>query len=132
MPALHSPSTDSRDPDGDSEMASSADSVHTDSDAPGARTPTHFAHASAATASELSPPGSQPQQLPNISTAVMKDNGAGAQKSRASLEHPIAAWQTKRAQDDYQKAMEHVVDKDFNLHEFGDPFDERDLEEKLL
>lgn len=97
-------------------MASSVDSVHTDSDAPGTRTPTHFAHTSAAAASELSPPGSQPQQIPDISaTAEFKELGVEAQKSRASSEHPVASWQTKRAHDDYQKAMEYVIDKDFNL-----------------
>jgi hypothetical protein len=110
---------DSRDPDGDSEMASSGDSIHADSDggAAGARTPTHFVHASAAAASELSPPGSQTQHLPDISaTADFKELGADAtQKARAGSEQPVASWQTKRSQDDYQRAMEHVVDKDFNL-----------------
>lgn len=100
-------------------MASSVDSLHTDSDgaAAGARTPTYFAHASAAAASELSPPGSQPQQIPDISatTEFKEVPGDVAQKSRAGSEHPIASWQTKRAQEEYQRAMEHVVDKDFNL-----------------
>lgn len=100
-------------------MASSVDSLHTDSDgaAAGARTPTYFAHASAAAASELSPPGSQPQQIPDISatTEFKEVSGDVAQKSRAGSEHPVASWQTKRAQEEYQRAMEHVVDKDFNL-----------------
>lgn len=56
---------DSRDMDGDSEMASSMDSVHTDSDGAcnGAHTPTNAQVISEAAASELSPPGSQSQNI---------------------------------------------------------------------
>ncbi|CEO60123.1 hypothetical protein PMG11_04763 [Penicillium brasilianum] len=125
----------SRDPDGDSEMASSVGSPYSDSDAvdTGARTPTHNAHAAAPT-SELSPPGSQPQQIPDISTTADQRPRTEAEASLLGKgpEPPVASWQTKRAQDEYQRALEQVVDKDFNLNEFGDPFDERDLEEKLL
>ncbi|KAJ5168235.1 uncharacterized protein N7482_003829 [Penicillium canariense] len=126
---------DSRDRDGDSEMASSVGSPHTDSDRveAGACTPTH--HAQIATASELSPPGSQPQQIPDISTTTefrhLGEADVG-QPPDKNTDPPIAAWKSKRAQDEYQRAMEQVIDKDFNLNEFGDPFDERDLEEKLL
>ncbi|OQD72378.1 hypothetical protein PENDEC_c021G01802 [Penicillium decumbens] len=125
---------DSKDLDGDSEMASSIDSLLTDSDGneAGARTPTIFTHTPAA-ASKLSPPGSQQQIPDNPATVDPKEvEGNAAQKTRAGSEQHLAPWQTKRAQEDYQRAMEHVVDKDFNLHEFGDPFDERDLDEKLL
>lgn len=139
-------------------MVSSMGSAHTDSDGAdnGARTPTHHAHAAAA--SELSPPGSQTQQIPPLQT--IKDfKGTEGDTTQAAAgqgaEQPIAAWKSKRAQDDYQRAMEHVIDRDFNLRmccdhvkcvgraawltavffscvdEFGDPFDERDLEEKL-
>lgn len=109
--------TDSRDPDGDSEMASSTGSVHTDNDIAGngARTPTHYAHAAAA--SELSPPGSQSQQTPAIS-AANDSNGAvvdAGQTTGQGPEQPVAAWKSKRAQDEYQRAMEHVIDKEFSL-----------------
>lgn len=91
-------------------MASSTGSVHTDNDNAdnGARTPTHHAHAAAA-ASELSPPGSQPQQIPAMSaTNNFKEAALDGQA-------PVAAWKGKRAQDEYQRAMEHVIDKDFSL-----------------
>ncbi|KAJ5564579.1 hypothetical protein N7513_000821 [Penicillium frequentans] len=124
---------DSKDPDGDSEMASSVDSV---SDVPGngARTPTHNPQATAAAASELSPPGSQPQQAPSI-TATNKPKGpelvTGNGLAKAT-DHVVAAWKGKRAKEDFQRAMDHVVDKDFNTNEFGDPFDERELNDPLL
>ncbi|EPS33605.1 hypothetical protein PDE_08567 [Penicillium oxalicum 114-2] len=126
----------SRDPDGDSEMTSSAGSPRSDSDAldTGARTPTRH-HSAMAPLSELSPPGSQPQQL--LDTSISADEGlasmAEPQTDGASgkgSELAGAAWNSKRAQDEYHRAMEQVIDKDFNLNEFGDPFDERDLEEK--
>lgn len=98
-------------------MASSAGSAHTDADGAGngARTPTHHAHA--APASELSPPGSQPQQIPAISAADDLKGPAldGAQTAGQGPEQPVAAWKSKRAQDEYQRAMEHVIDKEFNL-----------------
>lgn len=137
-------------------MASSVGSPQSDSDAvdTGARTPTHNAHGAAPT-SELSPPGSQPQQIPDISTTADQKPRTEGEASLLGKgpEPPVAAWKTKRAQDEYQRALEQVVDKDFNLSmlltplfscpsgsrltclfadEFGDPFDERDLEEKLL
>lgn len=100
-------------------MASSVGSPHSESDGvdTGARTPTHNTQAAAPT-SELSPPGSQPQQIPDISsttdyrprTEVEPDNLPGK-----GPELPVAAWKTKRAQDEYQRAMEQVIDKDFNL-----------------
>lgn len=34
---------------------------------------------------------------------------------------PGAEWNNKRAQEDFHRAMENVVDKDFSLKEFGDP-----------
>ncbi|CAL5874620.1 uncharacterized protein PFLUO_LOCUS8917 [Penicillium psychrofluorescens] len=131
---------DPKDPDGDSEMASSVDSIHDDSDAPhvGARTPTgHTLFSPAAGASELSPPGSQPQHMSQFPVCDFEaapetiGAGAGAAAGKGS-EPPVAAWKSRRAQEDYQRAMEYVVDKEFNLNEFGDPFDERDLEQKLL
>ncbi|KAJ5570118.1 uncharacterized protein N7459_009548 [Penicillium hispanicum] len=132
---------DSRDPDGDSSMASSADadSLHNDSDGAGAatgtRTPTDHAQASSAAAgrSELSPPASQSQQIPGIPAVnELKDPELDVSQIQGmSSDPPIAQWKTKRAQEEYQRAMEHVVDLDFSLDEFGDPFDERDMEEEF-
>lgn len=33
---------------------------------------------------------------------------------------PGSGWKSKRAQEDYHRAMESVVDRDFSLREFGD------------
>lgn len=107
---------DSRDLDGDSEMASSADSVHTDSDYAhdGAHTPTNAQVTSDVAASELSPPGSQSQNAP--STSELKTAGLDlAQPSRKGSEDLAAAWKNKRSHDEYLRAMESVIDRDFNL-----------------
>lgn len=105
-------------------MASSVDSIHTDSDGAGngTRTPTRQVHpstaAAAAAASELSPPGSQPQPLIDFSTAggpgSLLDSDATQANGKVS-EAPIAAWKSKRSQEEYQRAMDHVIDRDFNL-----------------
>lgn len=44
--------------------------------------------------------------------------GAGAAAGKGS-EPPVAAWKSRRAQEDYQRAMEYVVDKEFNLSMFA-------------
>ena len=104
---------DHKDPDGDSAMTSSVDSVR--DDRAGARTPTGSAHTSAFNTSEISPPGSQ-SQAPAGSTAEHRmtlENQAGQSDPSA---HPlVGAWKTKRAQEDYQRAMEFVIDKGFSL-----------------
>ncbi|KOS37435.1 hypothetical protein ACN38_g11764 [Penicillium nordicum] len=128
---------DHRDPDGDSTMTSSVDSIRPDDSArTGARTPTGIAQASSAGAdvSELSPPGSQTKQeagasVGDIGTALEQHGGQTAEKT---VDASVAAWKSKRAQEEYQRAMEYIIDKDFKLDEFGDPFDERALTEKLL
>ncbi|KAJ5777780.1 hypothetical protein N7520_001026 [Penicillium odoratum] len=121
------------DPDGDSEMASSVGSV-SDIAGNGARTPTHNQQASsaAAAASELSPPGSQPHvsSIATMNNLRSAEIPTGSGPSKATEQFP--AWKGKRAQEEYQRAMDHVIDKDFNLNEFGDPFDERDMKEPLL
>lgn len=74
------------------------------------------------------------------------------------MDAPGASWMNKRAEEEYQRALEYVVDQEFNLgmlliyvlpwslwyglgwdmlisghvDEFGDPFDERDVEERLF
>ncbi|CAI7667253.1 unnamed protein product [Penicillium crustosum] len=128
---------DPKDPDGDSTMTSSVDSIRPDDGTrTGARTPTGTAQASSAgvDVSELSPPGSQTKQeagasVGDIGTALEQHGGQTAEKT---TDASVAAWKSKRAQEDYHRAMEYLVDRDFKLDEFGDPFDERDLAEKLL
>ncbi|KAL2866522.1 uncharacterized protein BJX67DRAFT_355024 [Aspergillus lucknowensis] len=123
------------DADGDSQMASSPESSRSLSDAeepkPGSQTPTRPSQTTFsqfAGASELSPPGSQTQNPANI-----LDLGKGATSTEdESTEQPGASWMSKRAQEEYQRAMEYVIDQDFSLDEFGDPFDESDMKEKLL
>ncbi|KAJ5496120.1 hypothetical protein N7539_001236 [Penicillium diatomitis] len=119
-----------RDPDGDSDMNSSIGSTPSESDAldSGARTPTHN-RSNMDAPSELSPPGSQPQQMIDASTADDKGMSSLVESQAGDIpELPGTAWNNKRAQDEYHRAMEHVVDQDFSLDEFGDPFDERDLQ----
>lgn len=109
-------------------MASSVDSIHTDSDGAGhgngARTPTRQVHPStaAAAASELSPPGSQPTHtdpIPNLApfggVEALKDSDSIQQGSAQPFDVPVAAWKGKRAQEEYQRAMDNVIDQNFNL-----------------
>lgn len=100
-------------------MASSVDSVHTDSEGArnGAHTPTNAQVTSEAAASELSPPGSQSQNIRGLSsTSELKTAGLDLpQLPGKGSEAPAAAWKNKRAQEEYLKAMDHVIDKDFNL-----------------
>ncbi|KAF7589683.1 hypothetical protein BBP40_003975 [Aspergillus hancockii] len=127
-------------------MASSPESTHLHSeDSPvGSRTPTNTTHAPSQFpgTSELSPPGSQPQ---SVSADVAGIAGLGntsapggtaettfAQQQQQQQQQPGASWMNKRAEEEYHRAMEYVVDQDFNLDEYGDPFDERDMEEKIL
>ncbi|KAJ6089680.1 hypothetical protein N7467_004896 [Penicillium canescens] len=127
---------DPKDLDGDSEMTSSVDSLHSGHEGGnGAHTPTGIAQAPSAGATELSPPGSQTQHT----TVPLADVRASTEARKTSVtdkagdwDSGIAAWKSKRAQEDIHRALEFVVDKDFTLNEFGDPFDERDLQEKLL
>ena len=109
-------------------MASSVYSIHTDSDGAGhgngARTPTRQVHAStaAAAASELSPPGSQPtltDPIPNLATfggvEALKYSDSIQQGNGQPFDVPVAAWKGKRAQEEYQRAMDNVIDQNFNL-----------------
>lgn len=50
-----------------------------------------------------------------------------------NLEHrrlPGAAWNSRKAKEDYARALEMVVDKSFNIKEYGDPFAETVVEPK--
>ncbi|OJJ49412.1 hypothetical protein ASPZODRAFT_157806 [Penicilliopsis zonata CBS 506.65] len=122
------------DPDGDSEMASSSesDNVLSDDSGPDSRTPTKIRPGFAA--SELSPPGSQTQASgeSNTETSFGKIIGAATSGSATQEEQLGASWMTKRAEEEYQRAWEYVIDRDLSLNEFGDIFDESDMSEKLL
>ncbi|KAK2782213.1 hypothetical protein FQN53_000132 [Emmonsiellopsis sp. PD_33] len=53
------------------------------------------------------------------------------QGSSAARQQPGQAWMNnKKADEDFQRAMEYVVDRDFSLREFGDPFDDTDMEQR--
>ncbi|KAL4888303.1 hypothetical protein BDV59DRAFT_188781 [Aspergillus ambiguus] len=131
------------DPDGDSQMASSPESTHNlpfeDSPA-GARTPTNTIPRSqfAGAASELSPPGSQTQPMSMDIRGIMgqgmsmAEAATEAMTSAGAQQQKLPSWMTKRAEEEYQRSMEYVVDQGFSLDEFGDPFDERDMKEQLL
>ncbi|GAD97045.1 hypothetical protein AOR_1_1858154 [Paecilomyces variotii No. 5] len=94
----------------------------------GARTPTnagtHFN-------SELSPPGSQKASEPAARSGSLTFTTVSEALDRKgdskTSERPGASWMNKRAEEEYQRALENVVDRDFSLMEFGDPFDERDV-----
>ncbi|KAE8146067.1 hypothetical protein BDV25DRAFT_163254 [Aspergillus avenaceus] len=127
------------DPDGDSQMASSPESSHMQpDDSPvGSRTPTNTLPSLFPGTSELSPPGSQPQSISADVSAIAglgnpttSDETATAPSQQQQA--PGASWMNKRAEEEYARAMEYVVDQDWNTDEFGDPFDDRDMEEKLL
>ncbi|GES61648.1 hypothetical protein ATEIFO6365_0011030700 [Aspergillus terreus] len=131
------------DPDGDSQMASSPESTHhlTSDDSPaGARTPTNTIPRSqfAGAAAELSPPGSQTHPTSMDLSGIMGPGKGGPEAVTESLraaegqQQKLPSWMSKRAEEEYQRAMEAVVDQDFSLDEFGDPFDESDMKEKLL
>ncbi|MCJ1364097.1 hypothetical protein MMC16_003206 [Acarospora aff. strigata] len=143
------------DADGDSQMHSSQSSVEDETETmfPTANdppTPITNPHLDQAFASELSPPTSQDPPDPHNGRPTEHDmmdytsglqNGnsreRGEQSStreaarRADMAHePGAAWNNPRAQEEYARAMENVVDKNFSLREFGDPFDEGDAQIK--
>ncbi|RMJ22489.1 hypothetical protein PHISP_06645 [Aspergillus sp. HF37] len=119
-------------------MASSPESGANASDVShgGARTPTNNPksryqsqpQSQFAGSSELSPPGSQPSKLPGVS-GIAAGNSGGV--SGPEAQRPGASWMNKRAHEEYDWAMGSVVDKDFSLKEFGDPFDERDMEGRV-
>ncbi|EAL89617.2 uncharacterized protein AFUA_4G11750 [Aspergillus fumigatus Af293] len=131
--------------DGDSQMASSPESSV--GSPAGSRTPTNNISLDDSAsvfvgASELSPPGSQTQNFSDVTeTAALEKNGpsdfssqvAGQQQQEQQQQRqPGARWMNKRAEEEYQRAMEYIIDKDFNLDEFGDPFDDRDMEEPVF
>ncbi|OKL60124.1 hypothetical protein UA08_04675 [Talaromyces atroroseus] len=118
----------SADLDGDSEMLSSSESASP----AGARTPTFDKPAA-----ELSPPGSQTASHHESGGASLGSpftsslNKLAADRATAATatgtssqvkEAPGASWNNQRAQEEYNRALESVVDNDFSL-----PIDWSDL-----
>ena len=110
--------------DGDSQMASSPESSHAGSRTPTTTNPPH------PRSSAISPPGShQAQKMADrsgLENGSVQSGGAGAggsamtgqgQQQKQKQKQPGESWMNKRAEDDYQRALEYVVDKDFSLSE---------------
>src|SRR5271156_5878742 len=113
---------------------SAATFMNPGTDFPRAQTPQND-HLNASAPGELSPPRSQShsqaQATPDLEPAFTFANGyantnyrAGSSANQAvsgSGDTPKpGAWKSKRAQEEYVRAMENVTDKDFSLREFGD------------
>lgn len=116
---------DYTDLDGDSEMLSSSGS-----ESPiGARTPTFDKP------TELSPPGSQTAShhessggvgnalgsaagTSSFTPAFEKLAGDSSKSATQGKDAPGASWNNQRAQEEFNRALENVVDKDFSLREF--------------
>ena len=81
-------------------------------------------HLNAAAPGELSPPRSQTQETRpttngNYAADDMTMSGAEVVEQKQE-DVPGAGWKSKKAQEEMQRAWEHVVDRDFSLREFGD------------
>ncbi|MCJ1481393.1 hypothetical protein MMC06_001550 [Schaereria dolodes] len=142
------------DADGDSQMRSSSDENDSDPMFPAASEPTTPQNndiLSQLRQAELSPPNSQDPPVAN-GTVDQKEHredwmdfGEGLVPTEDSNDVPVDQmvwdslpskeinrhlpgynWKNSRAREEFHRAMEQVVDKGFNLREFGDPFDERD------
>ncbi len=50
---------------------------------------------------------------------------AGQQNGNDKQYVPGSGWNNRKAQEDYQRAVETLVDRDFSLKQFGDLFDDR-------
>ncbi|MCJ1384268.1 hypothetical protein MMC17_007384 [Xylographa soralifera] len=137
------------DRDGDSQMLSSDSGNESDSMFPSASDPPTPQNLSTNTlehlrSSQLSPPNSQDpfnmnrnvtqedlmdmseQQLGEMSSTGLGNTRGGPsnEEQKDAEKEPGWAWKNKKAMDDYQRAMDQVLDKNFNLREFGDLFDE--------
>ena len=91
-------------------------------------------HLNAAAPGELSPPRSQDSEepeLPASSRANEEANGhpiidyreerlPGSNGDGQAPAKPGSGWNNKRAQEEFQRAWDNVLDKDFSLREFGD------------
>lgn len=94
-------------------MTSSIDPIRP-SDDPHTPTGTVQASFTDVNSSELSPPGSH-TQAESAAAAQPLRPGNQVPATGRNTEPAVAAWKTKRAQEDYQRAMEYVVDRDFSL-----------------
>lgn len=104
-----------------------------ESSLPGTRTPvaSNSAYANTSTPArtatgmgELSPPGSQ-QQAHKMAAGKTTSGGGGVELAAAAgkqqqsqQRRPGETWMNKRSEDEYHRAMESVVDKDFSLSKF--------------
>lgn len=52
-------------------------------------------------------------------------DGAGDGQQNGKQYVPGSGWKTRKAHEEYQRAAETLVDRDFSLREFGDLFDDR-------
>ncbi|EED24233.1 conserved hypothetical protein [Talaromyces stipitatus ATCC 10500] len=107
------------------------------SDSPvGTRTPTFDKP------TELSPPGSQTashhessggagSSLTAVFDKLAAERPGDSKPGMQGKDAPGASWKNQRAQEEYSRALEHVVDQEFSLREFGDPFDESDMLQSL-
>lgn len=93
-------------------------------------------HLNAAAPGELSPPRSQGSEEPEAATTSMMHDetnghppidyreermpGTNGDSRGQDPAKPGSGWNNKRAQEEYQRAWDTVLDKDFSLDEFGD------------
>lgn len=88
-------------------------------------------HLNAIAPGELSPPRSQGSEEPDVlPTSEVNGNGnghameyreeEGRQTQTQGPAKPGSGWNNKRANEEMQRAWEAMLDKDFNLREFGD------------
>lgn len=90
-------------------------------------------HLNAAAPGELSPPRSQ--QANTIQTngfdapievdanEMTEDEAIGMRDvdEQDEKNRPGYGWKNKKAQEDMQRAWDHIVDKDFDIRQYGDP-----------
>ena len=124
------------DRDGDSEMLSSSSSDTSNPQTPtGNRTLDSLTTAAAA---ELSPPGSQGPAGQdttmgggdeNVMTTSVSLDAASLSREQPNDKasyilrgEPGASWMNKKAEEEYKRAMESVIDQDFSLSEFSSFF----------
>jgi hypothetical protein len=93
-------------------------------------------HLNAAAPGELSPPRSQGSEEPEAAPIGMLNEDTNGHPSMDYREEKMAGtngdsrgqdpakpgsgWNNKRAQEEFQRAWDTVLDKDFSLREFGD------------
>lgn len=88
-------------------------------------------HLNAAAPGELSPPRSQPpperQSTTNVDHSFEFDGASsmdlgGTENKPSGNDKPGAGYKNKKAQEESQRAWEHIVDRDFSPREYGDVF----------